>query len=780
MARARTLPRPSGPLIGRNAELERLLRLGSDDERLITLTGLGGVGKTFLALHAAARLQERELEAAFVPLASVVDATAVAPAIARSVGLREAGRRGLADQLKAYLGARRSLLVLDNFEHVAESASLVSELLAECAGLNVLVTSRSSLRLAGEHELHVPPLPLPDAVTLLVQRAQDVAPTFELTDENTATVTEICRRLDGLPLAIELAAARARVLSPDEILERTASPLALLTGGRRDAPERQRTLRATIDWSYALLSDDARRVFRALSVFARSWTIEAAAAVVGSDVNDAALLDALDSLVDESLVRRAAGSAVTRLRLLETIREYAREQLVEAGEWDARADAHAAFYLRFVTSLEEQLASPHAAAALDRLDLEYDNVLAALDRLVTARDPRAVELAGAVWPLWYHGGRLSDGRHWLTRVRDAAIPVAPGIRAKARRGSAVLALHQADYEAAAARAGESLDLFREAGDAAGAAAALRTLALVARDQGDLAAARSLATQALEAVRPLGEARSLALSLSCLGRVEFFAGDYAACDALHTEALPLLEASGAPNEAAGEALYLAWIRYVDGRLDDARQLFLQGLAGARAIDDRWQTALAHGGLARVAAAAGDDRGLHEHGAEALALCIAFDDKFLGSMCLVGLADALRPGRRTARLLGAADRLRDSVGARWPVMAAKEHRRALDAARNVLSPDALTVALAGGRALTLEQASQEFSEASRDELRRTDGLTARELDVLRLVARGLTNQDVAAELVVSERTVHAHLRSTYRKLGVGSRSAATRYAFEHGLA
>jgi non-specific serine/threonine protein kinase len=772
VASRRGFPEPALPLVGRTDELSRIEELiAGDGARLVTLTGPGGVGKTFLAQHAAAALEPLLPDGiVFVALGSLDSPADVLPAVARSIGLRESGARTLEAQLGAALADRDTLLVLDNFEHVTDAAASISALLAACPRLRVLATSRSSLRIAGEHEVPVPPLALDESVELLVERARAVAPGFELSGENEAAVIELCRRLDGLPLAIELAAARARLLSPAEILERAASPLAFLTSGRRDAPERQRTLRATIDWSYALLDERERSAFRGLAVFARGCTLEAAARVADADV------DTLDSLVDKSLLRRSAAAGTTRVILLETIREFAQDELVETGEWRERTDLHASYFLALAQTLEPELSSPRAFGALERIDAEYDNLLAALARLLDLRDARAVELAAASWRLWYLRGRISEGRRWLGRVLDAPIGAAGSARARAAVGAATLALHQADYEVAASLAADALAFAREGGYDAIACAAVRTLALVARDQGEHATARSLARQAVDEAKAIGDDYQLALALSCLARVEFFAGANRASSRLHAEAERLFERHGNPGELAAERLFLGFCRIADSDFDAAAPLLEEAFENATRLDDRWQTALALGGLLRVAAAHGDVARAVDRAVDALAICIAIDERFLAAMCIVGLADALQPGVRTARLLGGADAMRMGVGAKWPMLLAKEYRRAIEAAREVLAPDAFAVAFAEGRALTLAAALAEVEASRRSS---AAGLTAREVEVLRLVARGLTNQQVAAELVVSERTVHAHLRSLYRKLAIGSRSAATRYALEHGL-
>jgi predicted ATPase/DNA-binding NarL/FixJ family response regulator len=777
-------PRGTASLVGRESELAQITQcLRTRETRLLTLTGPGGVGKTFLALHAAYALEQvDDVPPIFVPLGNLEEHSQVAPAIARGVGLRESGTRPLVEQLAGWLEHNGTpLLVLDHFEHVAEAAAVISELLATCDGLRILATSRSGLRIGGELEIPVQPLPLEDAIELLVHRARAVTPGFDLDDGNAETIAEICTRLDCLPLAIELAAARTRLLAPAEILERATRPLALLTEGRSDAPERQRTLRATIDWSYDLLGEEQRSIFRALGAFAGGCTFGAALAV-SECRSEEALLDALDSLIGKSLAfRTTAQDGTTRVGLLETIRDYALDQLAACGEWEGVQDRHAQHYLDFAETLEPRLASAEALDALDSIDLEYDNLLAALRRLAARDDVRAVQLAAAMWRVWYLRGRLSEGRRRLDAVLAGSVSGAPSrALAQATSGAAVLALYQADYEAAARHAEAALSRAREDGHDDLAATALRTLAIVSRDQGEYVTARTLAREAVALGRADANPRGLALALSCLARVEFFAGDYRVSSSLHAEALQLFERHGSPLDVATEALFLGFCQLARRDVRGAEPQFLRALDGVRRANDRWSTALALGGLLRVAAARGDLALSHSRGLEALRLCFSFDERFLSAMMLVGLADSLPPDRRTVRLLGAADRLRESVGAKWPLLLSKEYRRALEAARATLSADAFAAGFAEGRALSLADAIAEFERWDVKDVSRNGELTSRELDVLRLVARGITNQEIAAELVLSERTVHSHLRSTYRKLGVSSRSAATRYALEHGLA
>ena len=375
-------------------------------------------------------------------------------------------------------------------------------------------------------------------------------------------------------------------------------------------------------------------------------------------------------------MRRATACGTTRLEMLETIRDYADEALAEEGEHELRVDAHAAYFVALAETVEPTLASPDASVALERIDADYANLLLALARLLERGDPRGLELAAAIWRLWYLRGRLSEGRHWLERALAESEGAPDVVRARALSGAATLALHQADHAAAASLAANALRLAREAGDNSCVASALRTLALVARDQGEQATARSLAQESLEAAKMLADRRSIALALSCLGRVEFFAGQNRRSLSLHRRPAKLFESHGSPSEADRERLFVAWCRLIDGDLEEARPLFKRALESARGLDDRWSAGLALGGLLRIAAAEGELAASRACGLEVLGICSAIDERFLGSMSLVGLADSFPASAGTARRLRAADRLRESVGARWPVFIAKEYRRALE--------------------------------------------------------------------------------------------------------
>ena len=687
--RPNNLPAQTTPFIGREKAICAVKEtLSNANVRLLTLSGVGGTGKTRLALQAAADMvDEFEHGVYFVPLDALSDPALVLQAIAQALAVREAAGRSLREQLLGYLRDKQTLLVLDNFEQVIDAAPRVSELLTAAPRVKVLVTSREVLRLSGEMEYPVPPLSLPDpkrlpplerltqyeAVAIFIERAVAVKPAFTVTNENVSAVVEICQQLDGLPLAIELAAARVRVLPPQKMLMELSDRLSFLVGGARDLPARQKTLRSTIDWSYALLTGDEQRLFRRLAVFVGGCDLEALEAVcnVEKDLN---VLEILESLVGKSLATQTEAHGEPRFAMLETIREYARDKLIAVGDEERVRARHRDYFLALAEEAEPKLMGAEQAEWLQRLEHEYENLRASLDWcLLEAASGGGLRLCGALQRFWWTRGHLSEGRQWCVRILGkAGAEERTQARAEALNAAGILTYYQGDYTAARSLHEESLAIWRELGDRRGMARSLNGLGNVALDKGDYSTARALHEDSLAIRRQLGDRGGMAGSLNNLGNVALDQGDYSAARALYEECLVIWRELGDRGGNATSLGNLANVAFEQGDYPAARTLAEESPAIRRGLSDRQKIADSLEGLAAVVAA-------------------------LGSSL------------RAARIWGVAQRLREEVGSPTSPNELPRYDRRVAAARVALGDDsAFDRAWQEGRALTLEQAIALTSE------------------------------------------------------------------------
>ncbi len=680
-ARAHNLPIQLTSFVGREQEMQDVKGL-LGASRLVTLIGSGGAGKTRLGLQVSADLIDDFADGVWlVELAPLTDPRLVPQTMATVLGIKEQPGAAITDTLTKELRNKELLLILDNCEHLVDaSARLCQSLLAICAGVHLLVTSRETLRVPGETTYRVPSLPTPDpkttpsvasltqyaAVRLFIDRAVAVRPEFVVSNANAPALASICHRLDGIPLALELAAARVRSLSVDDIDRRLDQRFRLLIGGSRTALPRQQTLRALIDWSYELLDASERALFGRLSVFAGGWALEVAVHVCGGEGVDASeIADLLTSLADKSLVVVEPAGTSVRYGLLETVRQYARDRLQERGEearWQAR---HLACFLALAEEAAPQLMGADQQAWLERLDREIDNLRLALTRSsAPGGDAESgLRLAGALWRFWYVHGHIDEGRGQLNALLAATPDAPPAARAKALNGAGALALEQADYPAAKAMFGECLLLRRALGDRQGIAGVLGNLGSVAMQQGDPPSARALLEECLAIFRELGDRQHIATALNQLAIVSFDQGDYPVARKLHEEGLAIAREQRNRHGIATSLVNLGGVASDQGDYPAARALYEESLALFRGLADRLGIAYSLAGLGHVARREGDLSAARALLDESLAICRDLGHLISVASSMEGLADiafATAETGRAARILGAAERLREDIG------------------------------------------------------------------------------------------------------------------------
>ncbi|HEV7665369.1 MAG TPA: tetratricopeptide repeat protein [Chloroflexota bacterium] len=760
------LPSPANPLLGREAALSHVRGLiAGKRARLLTLTGAGGTGKTRLALELAAELGSTFDNTWFVDLTSIDTDDLLPSAVAQAIGVQEGGSQSLTDIFKEVLCERPSLLILDNFEHVMGAVPYVAELLGLCSDVVILATSREPLALRAEHVYFVEPLALPDlgelqdavavrqapSVRLFEERVRARRASFVMTDDLLPVVAEICVRLDGLPLAIELAAAQAALLSPRVILSRLSAQAPFVISGPRDLPARHQTLRATVAWSYDLLTPVEQRVFRQCGVFASGFSAEAVEAVCGELEPGMDALMVLGQLVIKSLVRVSEDSLGSpRFSLLDTIRAYAVEQLTAAAEIEQAQRQHALYYVGLAETLQASLRGPGMSAALNEMARDYANFRAVFGWSSSTGDlAMGLRLAGALYRFWNARGHLAEARSWLAAAlpRSEAVPLET--RAIGLHAAGVMAGMQHDAEHAVTYFTQSLEIWKTLGDATRQAAVYLNLGLVAQDSARLEDARGLFERAQEMYAAVGDRWGLASAMGTRARIARELGD----------------------------------------LDGAMRLFRDCLILFRDLGDDWGTANSLNNIGQVLLALEDRSGALDAFRQALEVRRSLGNILHIAECLEGIAAVVATSqpRQATHLLGAAEALRETSGAPIPPVEQQAHSQIVARVRGRLREDTFAAAWSQGRGLSLTSA---IDLAMRDEVSSsplpsptlTDGpqmLSPREREIAQLIAQGASNRDVAEQLVVSIKTVETHVQHIFAKLDVRTRAEIAVWATRRGL-
>jgi predicted ATPase/DNA-binding CsgD family transcriptional regulator len=859
--RYQNVPASITQLVGREQQEKAACTLLLHPEvRLLTLTGTGGIGKTRLAHRIGSNLLELFANGVcFVPLASISDFELVIPTITHTLGVRYGEGSSIYERLKAFLHDKHLLLILDNFEHVLPAAPLLTDLLAACPHIKILVTSRAVLRLQSEHEFPVQLLTVPDledlpppeelseytAIALFVRRVQAFKHDFQLTGENAPVIAEICVRLNGLPLALELAAARIKLLSPDALLTRLEHQLAVLTCRNQDAPLRQQTLRNTITWSYNLLTSAEQALFRRLSIFVGSFTLETAEAVCNATgALPVTVLDGVTSLLDKNLLQHIEEEGrEPRISMLTMIREYGLEALEASGEMEHCQVAHADYYLRLSELAEPALLQFTQVRWKELLDREYANLRAALNFLLQRGDVEtALRMAVALRQFWLLDGYLSEGRRFIEQGLAASnagnIFIPDNVRAKALSvigrlmymqndtgkanllfteserlsrqledksdiATALLNLgnityNRGDIPAATAMYEESLKLYKEAGDQEGTAEILLVMGARAFYHGEYDRASAVCEESLELFKKTGHAWAIAVSLHYLGWTAYSQGDYSRARLLSMESVAIFGTLGKPLFSVDALIVLGYIFTALGEETTAGKLLQEALTHGKKLENRDDIGRALCGLGHLALRQGNlarARPLYEESIMTLKeRSLVPRNKWVVACSLEGFGEiALAQGHPAwaVRFLAAAETVRATHGYYTPLgIESPFYEQTLTGAHSQLGEATITTLWAEGSDMTPEQVltAQGISDAQlptslpsfKPAPTSNEGLTRREIDVLRLLAQSMTNSRIAETLIISSSTVDTHIRSIYNKLSISSRSAATRFAIEHQLA